>query len=455
APGPVRRHLVPASGDPRLQGRGFDRAARVVDLVAGLGAAVGVHRLAASDQPGHLALVLAIGFLAATAHDVLRGPGPANFASNLVMAARSALTAMIAIMVAVPFLLAGSGLLLGVRYAGMLVVGRVVLGALGRAIAARLVEPMRVVLLCDPAEEDELRADLAEHAATPAHLMSWDELFPRDPHDFLTRWLPTAGRHWDPTQLIVVIGRASLDDNSVAAQISHLEDLGARITSIDGYYERYLGRTLVRPGEGVLLLAESLPHGGAYGALKRLTDLVVALLLLPVVALLAIPVGLAIRLTSRGPVLFAQRRIGLDGHEFTLWKFRTMVADAEVDGPRFAGEDDPRITAVGRFLRRARLDELPQVWNVLRGEMSFVGPRPERPEFVAELNGCFPAFDKRLLVRPGITGWAQVNEPYASSLEDHRRKLERDLYYIRHRSPTLDLQCMVRTVRSMTSGGGQ
>jgi lipopolysaccharide/colanic/teichoic acid biosynthesis glycosyltransferase len=133
-----------------------------------------------------------------------------------------------------------------------------------------------------------------------------------------------------------------------------------------------------------------------------------------------------------------------------------MKADAEDTGARFAAVGDGRVTAVGRVLRRTRLDELPQMWNVLRREMSLVGPRPERPQFVAQLTALFPAYSKRLLVRPGITGWAQVNDAYASSaIEDHRRKLERDLYYVRHRSPTLDLQCVARTLGSVARMHGQ
>jgi lipopolysaccharide/colanic/teichoic acid biosynthesis glycosyltransferase len=131
-----------------------------------------------------------------------------------------------------------------------------------------------------------------------------------------------------------------------------------------------------------------------------------------------------------------------------------MFIDAERSGPQFAQKSDSRITTVGRFLRRSRLDELPQFWNVLRSEMSLVGPRPERPEFVELLSDVFPAYRKRLLVRPGITGWAQVNEAYAVNMEEHRRKLERDLYYIRHRSPTLDLQCIARTLLSVVRLSG-
>ncbi|MBZ5643272.1 MAG: TIGR03013 family PEP-CTERM/XrtA system glycosyltransferase [Acidobacteriia bacterium] len=157
---------------------------------------------------------------------------------------------------------------------------------------------------------------------------------------------------------------------------------------------------------------------------------------------------LAIRLTSRGPVLYRQERVGRDGVEFHCYKFRTMRQDAEADtGPTWAADDDPRITRVGAFLRSARLDEIPQLWNVLRGDMCLVGPRPERPEFVSALRGEIPYYDLRHTVRPGITGWAQVRHKYASSAEDAREKLRYDLFYIKNMSMGLDLLVFFQTIR--------
>lgn len=181
---------------------------------------------------------------------------------------------------------------------------------------------------------------------------------------------------------------------------------------------------------------------------KRLADMVLAgvglLVSLPFLLLAA----MAIRLDSPGPVLFRQRRVGWMGRPFELLKFRSMRADAEKDGkPRWASADDPRVTAVGRFLRKTHLDELPQMINVLRGEMSFVGPRPERPEFVELLNGSISFYHLRHYVLPGITGWAQVNYSYGASFEDARRKLQYDLYYVCKASPLLDLRTLLRTGR--------
>jgi exopolysaccharide biosynthesis polyprenyl glycosylphosphotransferase len=181
---------------------------------------------------------------------------------------------------------------------------------------------------------------------------------------------------------------------------------------------------------------------------KRLTDILLAsvglLAALPFLLLTAI----AIRLDSAGPVLFRQRRVGWMGRPFELLKFRSMQVGAEKDGAaRWAAPEDPRVTAVGRVLRKIHFDELPQMINILRGQMSFVGPRPERPEFVGPLSESINFYHLRHYVLPGVTGWAQVNYPYGASLEDARRKLQYDLYYVCNASPLLDLRTMLRTAR--------
>ena len=164
---------------------------------------------------------------------------------------------------------------------------------------------------------------------------------------------------------------------------------------------------------------------------------------------------LAIKLNSRGRVLYWQNRVGRDGTIFRCYKFRTMYSDAEAHtGPTWATEDDPRITQVGKFLRKARLDELPQLLNVLRGDMSLVGPRPERPEFVAALNEKIPYYHLRHSVRPGITGWAQILYKYGSSIEDAKEKLRYDLYYIKNSSAGLDLLIIMNTIKIVLLGRG-
>ena len=182
--------------------------------------------------------------------------------------------------------------------------------------------------------------------------------------------------------------------------------------------------------------------------LVSITGLLFGLVLLPFVAL-------AIKLTSAGPVFYSQRRVGRDGAVFYCCKFRTMRADAEADsGPTWVGDDDPRITPVGRFLRISRLDEIPQLWNVLKGDMSLVGPRPERPEFVDWLSQEIPYYHLRHAIRPGITGWAQVRYKYGSSIEDAKEKLRYDLFYIKNMSPGLDFMILFDTTKTILLGRG-
>jgi lipopolysaccharide/colanic/teichoic acid biosynthesis glycosyltransferase len=193
------------------------------------------------------------------------------------------------------------------------------------------------------------------------------------------------------------------------------------------------------------------PASGTRGrldaAVQRAADIVLSLTLLVFTLPLMLLTAVLIRLDSPGPVLYRQERVGLHGRPFTLLKFRSMRTDAEARGPVWAAQSDPRVTRVGAFIRLVRIDELPQLLNVLRGQMSFIGPRPERPHFVAQLEQALPFYRDRALVKPGLTGWAQVNYPYGASVEDARAKLSYDLYYVKHRSLLLDLLILVATVR--------
>jgi lipopolysaccharide/colanic/teichoic acid biosynthesis glycosyltransferase len=173
--------------------------------------------------------------------------------------------------------------------------------------------------------------------------------------------------------------------------------------------------------------------------LKRAFDILVSSGLLIFTLPLLAATACLIKLEDPGPVLYRQSRVGTRGREFTILKFRSIRVDAETDGrPRWAAQRDPRVTRVGAVVRKLRIDELPQILNVLRGDMSFVGPRPEHPYFVADLAKSIPYYDERHRVRPGITGWAQINFPYGASTEDPRRKLTYDLYYVKNRSILLD-----------------
>ena len=190
--------------------------------------------------------------------------------------------------------------------------------------------------------------------------------------------------------------------------------------------------------------------------IKRFMDLVLSVLFFVTGLPFYIIFGLLIKLDSKGPVLFKQIRAGLQNSSFLLYKFRSMGFHAEADtGPIWTVQNDPRITKVGRFLRRFRFDEFPQLLNVLKGEMSLVGPRPERPFFVEKLKQEYPFYMRRLKVRPGITGWAQIKHPYDEHLEDVREKLRYDFYYIENVGLWLDLKIIIRTVRVMLSGKGR
>ncbi len=189
--------------------------------------------------------------------------------------------------------------------------------------------------------------------------------------------------------------------------------------------------------------------GPGFSWLKRLRDFVSAVAAIVLFAPLMALIALAVKLDSPGPVLFRQTRVGWKGRPYRLLKFRSMRQDAEAGGARWAELNDPRVTRVGKWIRRLHIDELPQLFNVLAGQMSFIGPRPERPEFVRYLEREIPLYPLRHSVPPGITGWAQVKYPYAASVEDARQKLQYDLYYIRNASPLLDLRILLLTVRTL------
>jgi len=204
-------------------------------------------------------------------------------------------------------------------------------------------------------------------------------------------------------------------------------------------------------GPGFLLLRNPVAETG-----KRVFDFVASALLLILCSPIYALVALAVKIDSPGPVFYHQKRTGKGGGVFKVHKFRSMRQDAEKFGtPQWASENDPRITRVGNFLRKTRLDEIPQFWNVLKGEMSLIGPRPERPEFDDKLREQIPHYMTRYSVRPGISGWAQVMYTYASSVEDAREKLSYDLYYLKHGSPSLDLNIFLRTVQVALTGKGR
>jgi len=224
---------------------------------------------------------------------------------------------------------------------------------------------------------------------------------------------------------------------------------GMRVFSAAAFQETYLGRIdLDTLTAGDLLLTPGFAAGDLAAGAKRVSDILLALTMLLMALPLMLLTALAIKFDSTGSILYRQERLGQFDRPFTLFKFRSMTADAEAGGsPRWAQRHDPRTTRVGRFIRASRIDELPQLVNVLRGEMSLVGPRPERPHFVEQLTSAIPFYRQRSYVKPGLTGWAQINFRYGASIEDAREKLAYDLYYVKNRSLWLDAAILLSTVR--------
>lgn len=231
---------------------------------------------------------------------------------------------------------------------------------------------------------------------------------------------------------------------------------GIRITELSSFYERLSGEVPIDTLKASwLIYSDGFRQDWGRNAMKRVFDVTVALILLLVTAPLFVLTAVAIFLESGGPVVLAQERVGRGGRPFRLYKFRSMRKDAERDGtPRWAAHNDSRVTFIGRLIRPSRIDELPQLYNVLKGDMSFVGPRPERPYFVEQLTNQIPYYAARHTVKPGLTGWAQIRHAYTSSVEDARYKLQFDLYYIKNHTLLLDIVILFETVRVVILGEG-
>lgn len=248
----------------------------------------------------------------------------------------------------------------------------------------------------------------------------------------------------------VVLALEERRNSLPVADLLTIKTTGVHVNDMSSFLERETGRVdLDSVNPSWFIFSDGFSSGRRIStAFKRGFDIVLSLLLLlftgPVILLFA---GL-IKLESRGGAFFRQERVGLYGQKFNILKLRSMRADAEVGGKAvWASENDPRITRIGNFIRKVRIDELPQAWSVLKGEMSFVGPRPERPQFVDDLQTKMPFYAERHMVKPGITGWAQINYPYGASIEDSRHKLEYDLYYAKNYTPFLDILILLQTIR--------
>jgi lipopolysaccharide/colanic/teichoic acid biosynthesis glycosyltransferase len=252
----------------------------------------------------------------------------------------------------------------------------------------------------------------------------------------------------------VVLDREAQADESIVAQAASLHERGVRVRTLSLCYDEWLGKLPVSELERVSLMFDiGEVHRARYGRMKRIADLTLAAVGLVALATVTPIVLVGNRFGNRGPLFFRQPRVGKKGHVFEIVKFRTMVPGASTS--EWTEPGDPRITPFGAWLRRAHLDELPQALNILRGELSTVGPRPEQPAYVEELVEKIPFYNLRHLVRPGLTGWAQVKYPYGSTQADAIEKLQYEFYYLRHQGLGLDLRIIGRTIRSVIGRGGR
>jgi sugar transferase (PEP-CTERM system associated) len=260
----------------------------------------------------------------------------------------------------------------------------------------------------------------------------------------LTEWVDK----WQASEVVLALDERR---NTVPVDaLLRLKTTGVHVTDISDFLERETGRIdldTVRPS--TLIFSDGFSSGRQLsGVLKRGFDLLVSAFILSITAPIILVTALLVKMESNGPAFYRQIRVGRYGETFEILKLRSMRQDAEAGGaPIWAQKGDPRVTRIGKIIRLIRVDELPQLWTVLKGDMSFVGPRPERPEFVAELEKQIPFYAERHMVKPGITGWAQINYPYGASLDDARHKLEYDLYYTKNYSPFLDILIILQTLR--------
>lgn len=301
----------------------------------------------------------------------------------------------------------------------------------------------RVLLVADGEDVLRVRSDLAsdpERRATIVRVLAPDEA---------ARPGAVAAVTAEASATLVVLAREALIDDAVIEQVAGLHEQGLRVRTLTLFYDEWLGKLPLSELERVALMFDiGEIHRAQYGRVKRAMDLVVVAVALPLflASLPIVVIGNAF--ANRGPLFYRQRRVGRHNQEFTIWKYRTMVAD-DTTATEWTTDSDPRVTPFGRVLRRTHADELPQAINLLRGELTTVGPRPEQPHYVELLTEKIRFYPLRHLVRPGITGWAQVKYDYGSTEGDAMEKLQHEFWYLRHQSLTLDMRIVGRTVRSV------
>ena len=306
----------------------------------------------------------------------------------------------------------------------------------------------RVLLVAEPAEAVALRDELEREPERPAALLNHLTLPEAQPRGDGSR--PVVELADDIRANLIVVDRSALADPSVVAQVAALHEAGTRVRPLSDFYEDWLGKLPVSELERASLMFDIRElHGVRYIRVKRAMDLVAGALACVALALLLPVVAVGNLLGNRGRLFYRQERVGKQGEPFMILKFRTMREAMPDDETTWTQVDDPRVTRFGRLLRATHLDELPQAWNIVRGDLAVVGPRPEQPRYVDELVEKLPFYDLRHLVRPGLTGWAQVKYGYAGNERDALEKLQYEFWYLRHQSAWLDLRIVGRTLRSV------
>lgn len=248
---------------------------------------------------------------------------------------------------------------------------------------------------------------------------------------------------------LIVVPRELKRKEELSPTLYALFGKGISVIDLDRFYEIVMRKIPLADVRETWFLENIEGVVKFYDQLKRAIELLFAIAIGIVLIPFEVVIVLLVVLTSRGPVIYRQTRVGENGKDFTLYKFRTMRKDAERTGAQWAAQNDVRVTIFGKFLRKSHLDELPQLWNIIKGDISFVGPRPERPEFVAKLKTEIPFYEVRLLIKPGVTGWAQIHYRADLTLDDVKQKLQYDVYYLKNRSPVLDMAIILKTLKSL------
>ena len=372
---------------------------------------------------------------------------------SLTSPVRTALVAAVVgpILVAVAQTLAGQFLLPRLFLLGsvpLTVAVLLVAFAVSRAVQSTSAARERIVLLCGSEEASMVTADVAFHTEVPCTILSWIGLHqPFDPAEFMAQC-----RNVQPS--LVVYSKEASTIDGVVRTLTELHSDGVRIRDLDQFYDTFVGKVPIRELESTALLFDVREvHHPSYFRISRMSDMAFGVIGVVILGLVIPLVLLGNAIGNRGQLFYSQDRVGKNGETFRILKFRSMLPGGTTS--QWTSENDPRITRFGRLMRLTHIDELPQVLNILKGDLSLVGPRPEQPQYVEELSKRIPFYSARHLVRPGLTGWAQVNYPYGADEIDAFEKLQYEFWYLRHQRLVLDVKIIFRTLRHVLGFGGR